>query len=54
MEDYIPEGDWAKVELNCPNCSSDKVVVSIDEFGYYKVIECYKCGYKKLNVSSSV
>ena len=33
-------------EFSCPNCGSDKVVVS-EENGYYYISSCMKCGYKR-------
>lgn len=37
-----------EVEFNCPICSSTKVLVALDERGYYDVRFCHECGYRKI------
>lgn len=46
MDDYLEEGDWTRIEINCPRCGNYDVVVDRDRYGYYKVVLCHKCGYK--------
>ena len=40
-------GDFEQVETTCPRCNSNQVAVAADSNGYFSVIECHKCGYKK-------
>lgn len=39
--------DYAGVEIRCPRCSSEKVVVCEDSEGHFQVTLCQSCGYKK-------
>ena len=41
------EGDFEQVETTCPKCDSRQVAVTADSDGYFSVMECYKCGYRK-------
>ncbi len=40
-------GTYEEISITCPKCSSSKVTISVDEKGYFKVLECSKCDYKK-------
>ena len=40
-------GDFEQVETTCPRCNSNQVTIIADSNGYFYIIECYKCGYKK-------
>ena len=39
-------GTIEEIDIRCPKCKSNQVIVHIDEEGYYEVLECYKCGFK--------
>ena len=39
-------GSYDELDIRCPRCSSNEIVVYTDPKGYYKVIECYNCGFK--------
>lgn len=34
------------VDIRCPECGSEQVVVAFDANGLYKVVRCNKCSYK--------
>jgi Zn ribbon nucleic-acid-binding protein len=40
-------GSLEEIDIRCPKCNSSKVLVSTDKEGYYDVLECLNCGYKK-------
>jgi hypothetical protein len=42
-------GKREEIELRCPKCKCLEVTVYCDMQGYYDVLECNKCGYKKSN-----
>jgi Zn ribbon nucleic-acid-binding protein len=42
-------GDFDEIEITCPRCNSTNVVVTANENGYFEIIECFRCGYKKIN-----
>jgi len=46
MEDFSFEGDWSRLDIFCPRCGSNNVLISFDEYGYYRITECKKCNYK--------
>lgn len=39
-------GSLEEIDVRCPKCRSDEVIVFEDKAGYYDVLECKKCGYK--------
>ncbi|MEM0465543.1 MAG: hypothetical protein QXW97_02470 [Candidatus Pacearchaeota archaeon] len=39
-------GSLEDIDIRCPNCKSSNVTLFKDEYGYYDVLECKKCGYK--------
>ncbi|MFA5174200.1 MAG: hypothetical protein WC438_03390 [Candidatus Pacearchaeota archaeon] len=43
VEDYEP----LDIEIKCPNCGSNNVVICESEHGYYHVSKCYDCGYEE-------
>jgi Zn ribbon nucleic-acid-binding protein len=41
-------GSLEEVDIRCPKCNSNNITVYWDEKeGYYDVLECKACGYKK-------
>jgi hypothetical protein len=40
-------GSREQIELRCPKCKTLDVTVYCDVQGYYDVLECNKCGFKK-------
>ena len=51
MENHILKtpGAYEEIDIRCPKCSSDSVLISVSSSGYYEVLECRKCGYRKIN-----
>lgn len=43
-------GDFEQVEITCPRCSSNQVLVNLDSHGYFSVVECHKCGYRNITI----
>ena len=41
-------GDFS-IHIKCPKCNSEEVVVEEDKHGYFSVLSCNKCRYKKKN-----
>ncbi len=39
-------GRHENLEIRCPKCNSDNVLISLDSDGFYKVIKCKNCDYK--------
>ena len=35
-----------EVEISCPRCGSDKVILIVKSNGCYDLLECHRCGYK--------
>jgi len=42
-------GSKEQIEIRCPKCKTTDVTVYCDLQGYYDVLDCNKCGYKKSN-----
>lgn len=40
-------GDFDQIDLTCPKCGSNQVIVKANNAGYFEVSECKKCGYRK-------
>lgn len=40
-------GDFEDVELMCPRCGSSQVMIETNANGFFEVVECHKCGYRK-------
>jgi transcription elongation factor Elf1 len=40
-------GDFEDVELTCPRCGSNQVIVETNNNGFFEVVECHKCEYRK-------
>ena len=40
-------GAYEEIIIHCPKCNSHDVTISLDVKGYYEVMECYNCRYKK-------
>ncbi|VVB77701.1 Uncharacterised protein [uncultured archaeon] len=40
-------GTYDELDVRCPRCHSSDVLIFESINGYYGVIECYNCGYKK-------
>lgn len=40
-------GSLEEVDVRCPKCKSQDIVAYGEEDGYYGVLECNKCGFKK-------
>lgn len=40
-------GTYEELTINCPRCDSSHITVAVDSKGYFTVIECAECGYKK-------
>ena len=49
MEDFMESGEYEPLRIVCPRCGSENVVIATDEYGYYMVVECWKCNYKHKN-----
>lgn len=40
-------GSAERLEIKCPKCGEmSNITVAKDKEGYFKVVECKKCGYK--------
>ena len=35
-----------ELEIKCPKCRSEDILISIENNGYFWVSQCNKCGYK--------
>lgn len=40
-------GEFEDIELLCPNCGSDRVVIEANGDGFFRIVHCNKCGYKR-------
>ena len=40
-------GAYEEIDIRCPRCNSSQVTVYGNSKGYYEIIECSKCGFKK-------
>ena len=40
-------GSREEVDIRCPKCKTPDVTTYCDIQGYYDVLECNKCGFKK-------
>ncbi len=40
-------GDFEDVELMCPRCGNNQVMIETNSNGFFEVVECHKCGYRK-------
>ncbi len=51
MEDHIIKipGNYSEIDIRCPKCNSDKVLVTLSNNGYYHVLKCNKCGFEGKN-----
>jgi hypothetical protein len=49
MQDNILKipGTNEEISIHCPSCNSMDVTIDVDSHGYYEVISCYDCGYKR-------
>jgi hypothetical protein len=47
-------GDFEYVETTCPRCNSNQVSIAADSDGYFFIKECYKCGFKNLNLDLDI
>ena len=47
MDDEAKAEGYREIDIRCPNCDSDKVVVCEDHEGHFQVIQCHNCGYRK-------
>ena len=47
---FAEEDPYDDDKIRCPNCSSNKVAINVNSQGYYEVVSCSKCGYKKINI----
>ncbi len=41
-------GEFEDVDLMCPRCGGNQVIVEMNKGGYFEVSECHKCGFKKM------
>jgi len=39
-------GKFDTIDIRCPKCNSSQITILQEKSGYFKVTECYKCGYK--------
>jgi transcription elongation factor Elf1 len=39
--------EYKEIDIRCPNCDSDRVVVCEDSYGHFQVVQCHNCGYRK-------
>lgn len=44
-------GEFEDVEITCPKCDSTQVLVVTSEEGYFKVLQCFKCGFRNATAS---
>jgi len=40
-------GTYDEIDIRCPKCNSSQVTIYTTSQGYYEVIECYNCGFKR-------
>ena len=38
-----------ELEIKCPKCRSEEILVGMNNNGYFWISQCNKCGYKKLD-----
>ncbi len=41
---------FEELEVLCPNCGSNNVVIEL-QFGYYYFSKCNKCGFEKKQIN---
>ncbi len=44
---------YGTIEITCPKCDSENVLISQDEEGHFWISRCYKCGYEKKMINET-
>ncbi|MDP2926330.1 MAG: hypothetical protein Q8N99_08180 [Nanoarchaeota archaeon] len=47
VKEHINSNFYSEIDIRCPRCNSDKISVYENSHGYFEIVNCYECGYKK-------